>query len=208
MTESDYWSKVEYLQDKDPLNPLLAKLRSGYNLLHAMYVINEIKAIPVKVKPAPVERKVAQNAATTMEIELRHLRASRDELSNAFHSCVTDGERARISDAITERTDRIKEIISRLDVYQENKEVAELPKNDKYPVPDNDLDMYKLNHNLRTYITRCSKNLDELHQRMAVAKPVDAARLKTKIEDQETRLRELKIHKQYVQQSINIRKNI
>lgn len=208
LSEDDYWSKIEYLQDKDPLCPMLPKLRTGHSPLHCMYLLDCIKAIPVKVKPDSVKPAVAKTAATGLEIELRHYRDSRDQLSNSFQACITDADRARVSAAIIAINDKIKVLLDRLEHYQETKEQPELPKNDNYPVPDDDMELYKLNHNLRTNITRVTKIIDKLYLQQSKEKGAKLSKIENRIAENEKKLSHLKIHKKYVEYETQRRKNI
>jgi hypothetical protein len=207
LSEADYYVKLEFLQDKDPLCPMLPKLRNGHSTINAMYLLECIKAIPVKVKPDPVTPAVAKTAATGLEIELRHHRQSRDELSNSFQSCITDADRARVSAAIIAINDKIKVLMDRLDHYQETKDVPELPKSDNYPVPDDDMELYKLNHALRTNILRVTKIINKLYQQQATANGVQLHKIQSRIADNEKKLSHHKIHKKYVEHETNRRKN-
>ena len=207
LSEADYIAKLEFLQDRDPLCPMLPKLRTGHSALNCMYLLDCIKAIPVKTKADPVTPAKAKTAATGLEIELRHHRDSRDQLSNSFQACTTDADRARVSAAIIAINDKIKVILDRLEHYQETKEQPELPKNDNYPVPEDGIELYNLRHSLRSNITRTTKNINFLYVRQSKETGSKLAKTEAKIAEKEKTLSHYKIHYQYVLYEVNRRKN-
>lgn len=196
MSNDEYAIKLNYLEINDPGNFMIAKLRTGYSMLNVMYLIQELKDIEAR---PPKEKVKANPNASAMEIKLRHLRQSRDELSNSFMQCVTDHQRATVSVRIGELTKQIVDLAGRLDNFVETQEIAELPHNDKYPIPDDGYELAKLQHSNRNNIRRATERINELFAR----DPEDK-----RIRDMETKLRNLKIYKQYIDVEINRRKNI
>jgi hypothetical protein len=204
LNDEDYIAKIEYLQHRSPDNPLLPKLRSGNSALNSIYLMNALNDLPQekpKVTKAEYQQAVKDisTAAANLQIQQRHLRASRAELSNQFASCATDAERRRISVAILDINKQLEVIYERIEAYQKYEELPELPVSDKYPVPDNLYELGKKNHTLRTSITRLEKSINE-----AIARNVDV----TELADKEQKLRELKIHRSYVERSISRHKAI
>jgi hypothetical protein len=114
-------------------------------------------------------------------------------------SCVTDAERAQVSKRIGEITERIVALNDRLNLFAQTQELPpELSKNDKYPIPEDGFELAKLQHANRNAIRRCTERIATLFKK----DPNDF-----KIKDQETKLRSLKIYKQYIDESINRRKD-
>lgn len=196
MTNDEYIIKLSYLEMQDPDNLMIAKLRTGYSDLNAMYLMHQLRALEDKPKP---EKAVSNKSASSIEIKLRHLRQSRDELSNSFMSCSTDHQRATVSIRIGELTEQIVELSERLNNFVSTRELHELPANDKYPIPEDGLKLAALQHANRNAIRRTTERINDLFAR----DPEDR-----KLRDLETKLRDLKIYKQYIDVEINRRKNI
>lgn len=197
MSNDEYAIKLNYLEINDPDNFMIAKLRTGYSMLNVMYLMQELKDIEAR---PPKEKVKANPKASAMEIKLRHLRQSRDELSNSFMQCVTDHQRAAVSMRIGELTKQIVDLAGRLDTFVETQEIAaELPKNDKFPIPEDGFELAKLQHSNRNNIRRATERINDLF----AIDPNDK-----RIRELETKLRNLKIHKQYIDVEINRRKNI
>jgi len=205
LSDADYVAKLEYLTDRDPLCPLLPKLRKGNSAINALYLIEAISAIPVRVNK-PEKKPKADSAATALEIELRHLRQSRAELSNTFINCVTDQQRAGVSKRIIEINERCKYILQRLSTYQETKDQPELPKSDLYPIPESDLDLYKLRKKQVDYITKGMKSIKRIMEMIPGVDAAKADKLRQRIVKLEEKIRFHKIYKMYADGEINRRK--
>ena len=196
MTNDEYIVKLSYLEMQDPDNIMIAKLRNGFSDLNAVYLMHQLRALESKPKP---EKSVSNKSASSLEIKLRHLRQSRDELSNSFMTCNTDHQRATVSIRIGELTEQIVALSERLNNFLVTQELPDLPANDKYPIPDDGLKLAALHHANRNAIRRTTERINDLFGR----NPEDR-----KIRDLETKLRDLKIYKQYIDVEINRRKNI
>lgn len=196
MTNDEYIVKLSYLEMQDPDNVMIAKLRNGFSDLNAVYLMHQLRALESKPKP---EKSASNKSASSLEIKLRHLRQSRDELSNAFITCSTDHQRATVSIRIGELTEQIVELSERLNHFVATQELPELPANDKYPIPDDGLKLAALQHANRNAIRRTTERINDLFGR----NPEDR-----KIRDLETKLRDLKIYKQYIDVEINRRKTL
>lgn len=198
LNNEDYSAKLAMLRDLEPTNDLLAKLERGNSALNSIYLCNALRIALAKKKaetPSVQSEPEKKKPASSLEINLRHLRASRAELSNSFIHCQTDDQRAAISDSILSLNVRIREIVDLIEKNKENPKLPELlPVNDKYPVPDDPLEMYKKNHSLRTNILRMQKDIERLKLSGAAERVLGI---------RETKLKELTIYKAYVQRAID-----
>lgn len=196
LSNEDFIAKYEYLKARDPYHKILPKLKIGNTVLNSIYLMNAIRDLPAPKKsetPVRSDEVSISQVAKDLQIEQRFLRQSRAELSNSFQGCTTNAERARISKQIIKINGQLKTILDRLQAYQRSEAIPELPKSDKYPVPDTEIGCYKKLHTLRTTITKIEKELEIL-----LKQGNDPA----KVVARETKLRELKIHRQYVTREI------
>lgn len=201
MSHDDYAVKLTYLETHDPLNTMIDKLRAGYTALNCIYLMNEIKKIDVSKisKKKPAEKPQSTNkAAMALEIQLRHLRQSRDELSNHFLQCVTDSDRANVSRRINDLTDQIVSINNKLNYFVEKQEMPAEHNEEKYPIPECGIELARLQHSLRNAIRRWKTRMDELFMRNDKD---------PKILEIHKKIRHLETHKMYVDGEIDRRKN-
>lgn len=197
----DYFAKVEYLSDTWPECPLLPKLKSGNNALNCIYLVQQLEKAEAIKAQKEVERQEKKSAkkkkddpAYMLEMELRHLKSSRGELANKFQIAASDNQRAFISKGIQKLTNDIIDLLNRMDAYRKYEELPEVVHSEKYPVPSDPVEMYQKRNSLRTMVSRLEKEVKRLFTR----NPNDP-----KLPKKETKLRELKIHLQFVQNGIN-----
>ena len=201
LEDPDYFAKVEYLADTWPECPLLPKLKAGNTALNCIYLMQQLeKAEAIQKekqslrKEKKSKKKDSNDPAYLLEQELRHLRSSRGELANKFQIAGSDNQRAYISKEIQKITKQILELINRMDAYRKYEERPEEIHSEKYPVPSDPMEMYQKRNSLRTMISRLEKEVKRIFTR----NPNDI-----KLQAKETKLRELKIHLQFVQNGIN-----
>ena len=201
MSNEEYGIKLDFLEKRDPLNPFIDKLRKGNSAINAMYLMQEINDLPnVVAKPIKKEEVNSKNkAAVSMEIQLRHLRQSRNQLSNDFHLCATDSQRAAISERINELTKDIVALNDRLDNFVKTQQVPETPKSDKYPIPTDGIALFRLQGALRNRMNRAAKRISQLFE----MNPDDK-----RIKPLEQKFRELKIYRSYVDAEIRKHESI
>lgn len=199
LNDTEYAIKLAYLEANDPLNFMIHKLRDGNNALNAMYLMEELRNMPKTEPKRKDEKPQSTNViAQGYEVQLRHLRQSRDQLSNDFHLCVTDADRAKISSRIKELTAEIVALNDRLNSYVNGQEITEEPKSDKYPIPEDGLSLARLQHQIRNKVNRINKAIERIFQR----NPEDP-----QLRTYETKLREAKLYKLYIDQAIKKREH-
>lgn len=123
----------------------------------------------------------------------------RRKLSNSFHECFTDSQRAKVSEAI-QRVQRQIEFVRRQ--IRHYKEHGYAPGSDeKYPVPTDTFKLLALRDSLRSSISRKSKEIRLLGAEAAD----DRAGAAEKLEKAEAKMRELQNHLKRVQKTIEDR---
>lgn len=205
LTDPDYFAKVEYLADTWPQCPLLPKLKLGNSALNCIYLMQQLeKAEAMKkekevVKAEKPKKKSKTDPAYMLEMELRHLKSSRGELANKFLTAGSDNHRANISRGIQDLTKKIVALITRMDAYRKTDQLPEEIHSDKYPVPTDPMQMYEKKHSLTVMISRLEKEV----KGMFVRNPDDP-----KLPKREVKLREYKIHLQFINNGISRYKNL
>lgn len=204
LSNDDFHAKLSYLKDIDPDNELIPKLERGNSALNSIYVSTALqKAIArrnFEQKQAQGKPKAEKKSLSSLEIQLRHAKSSRAELSNSFLLCTNDLHRLNVSKKIIELNHTILQLHDAIEAQEESRKVPDLPVNhEKYPVPTDPLEMYKKQHSLRTSIKRMQKDLERLKLAGASAKV---------IMDREQKLNHNLIHKAYVDRAIQAAKAV
>ncbi|MEO7176718.1 MAG: hypothetical protein ABIV51_12455 [Saprospiraceae bacterium] len=187
MSENEYAAGVELLRRKDPGNAILSRLALVQNPLNEMYLKHEIK----KIDPASID--VLENG-TISDIQermlfndKRYLFAERAKLSNKFHDCTTNEERAEISSQIQEVQKQIKHINDKINSGDVSPEPENVP---AFKMPETDLEVMMELKKKQNLITKHKSKLREM------AALVNKPGMPDKIAKKEAHLSELKHHVQ------------
>jgi len=191
MTQEDYIAGLELLMAKRPNHPLLRTLKEGFSKLNSVYMKHALKSIPNATSNEPKHMDPDNDIVRKLMMEKRSLFGRRAKLSNNFHRCQTDADRANVSDDIQKVQRDIEVVMHNIDHYQKN---GHLPKrNDKTEINLSGVELQKKLNSIRSNIS-IKKSTIKKYFRLPDDHPN-----KKKIPDLEQKLKELEKEKQHVQ---------
>lgn len=170
MTYAAAYSALIDARPDHPLRRLLATESAGNRLIVDM----ELRKIgSVNVAPAPIgavdavsepENEAPDDPSDQVLGRLRRqqsdLFGERRRLSNTFHGCDTDAERAAVSRDIQRVQRQIEAVRRQIDDYKQHGRIP--GQQEKYPIPDDPAALVLLRNSLRSSISRKSKEIRAL----------------------------------------------
>ena len=202
MTEAEYTSNLRRIECDNPAEPLLRSLRAGWTKVNIIYMraaIKRLKNIDRQPDHAGGHDDEEQEAASLDPVvkELWSLKGQlfreRAKHSNRFHDCTSDEQRKAISDAILRIWERIQDTERKINYYQEH---GRLPEGEeRFPLPDDPAALLKKLMSLRSLISMEQQKLRKLAEL-----PADDPQKRTKIEESQARLAELKLYRGHAEQ--------
>lgn len=211
-----YEAKIEALRAAQPGHVLLRILSMGETAANRLILDGELKKIGASPPtPSPSERggatpRVAEadeetpddtedEVLTRLRMQQSDLFCDRRKLSNSFHDCDTDAERAKVSRDIQRVQRQIEWVRKQIADY---KAFGYLPgKDEKYPVPDDPFVLLSLRNSLRASVSRKTKEVRLLASDVAD----EVAGAEEKLQKAEAKLTELQNHLTRVQKTVEDR---
>jgi len=124
MRPEDYQAGVQYLAERAPNHPLLKSLLREHKRINEMYLTRILKEIGPPAKPK-VERVTVDQGKSKHDPlldpiydRMRKKYGYRAKLSNQFHDCKTDEQRAELSDDIRQVQNAIEELQKTVRYYK------------------------------------------------------------------------------------------
>jgi hypothetical protein len=189
MTKEDYFAGLEFLKLKKPDYALLASLEKGYSAINCKYLNFALNSIP---ETAEENRKEKPLQLILIEKERSKLFGERAKLSNKFHDCSADTERARISDQVQIVQRKIEAFNLQIRHYNRTGKLPE----EQNEFPEDPIELMKKRDSLRSSISYFKRELEQLY-----VLPQNHPE-REKIESREEKLRELKMKLDRVQRII------
>lgn len=211
-----YTAKIEALRAAQPGHILLRILSMGETAANRLILDGELKKIGASPPtPSPMERggatpRVAEadeetpddtddEVLTRLRMQQSDLFCDRRKLSNSFHDCDTDAERAKVSRDIQRVQRQIEWVRKQIADY---KAFGYIPgRDEKYPVPDDPFVLLSLRNSLRASVSRKTKQVRLLASDVAD----EVAGAAEKLQKAEAKLIELQNHLTRVQKTIQDR---
>lgn len=210
MTKIEFDNWLERIESQNPAEPLLDDLRSGFNRVNLMWMRAAVRRLAEKMleKPEPMEDPAAEETddeglpAGEMDGTLKAMLGEKsrafselNRASNRFHDCKTDDDRARVSDDILAIWTKILLLKSKIQHYRLH---GELPEDsiERFPLPDNPLDLTKKLSSIRARITQTKEKLEALAA-LETGHPD-----RSKIADFEEKLKELRLYKAHAENKL------
>jgi len=199
MTEAQYKANLKRIEADNPAEPLLRSLRAGWTKVNVIYMKSAVNRLP-KVDTVPDAATSDEDESRNIDPIMRELYAQkgqlfreRAKLSNRFHDCTTDEQRKINSDAIVRVWDQIQEVNTKLDYYDEH---GELPAGaERFPLPDDPAALLKKLMSLRSQVSMEQQKLRRLAELSE-----DDPQKRTKIEESQAKLAELKLYRGHAEQ--------
>lgn len=196
MTFEEYIAGVEWLKMHLPGHPLLPSLQAGHSRINILYLKQALKAVPQEASNDIVPEAADADLKTLLKNK-KSLFARRAKLSNSFHDCDTDADRAGVSDEIQIVQRQIETVNKQIRHYEATGELLPEGKNVvDATLPGNGVQLVKKLNSLRANISIKKSKLEQL-----VALPEEHPD-KKKIAGIEDRLRKLEIEKANVERAI------
>lgn len=124
MTAKEYFDNLTWLEQVRPGYVLLPVIREGYTPVNILYLEHALKELATEPDaPVTAHEKVIKGndpeRVKSLHVQKRQLYGERHKLSNSFHDCTTDNERAEVSDQIGRIQDQIEQVQKLLRIWQE-----------------------------------------------------------------------------------------
>lgn len=162
MTQEDYIAGLQWLELKQPGHPLLNTLKSGFSKLNKLYLEHALRSVPAIPKPKTSNEK-EEVAIILLEKEKKSLYGRRAKLSNSFHECTTDAQRADVSDQIQLIQRQIETINQSLRHYEQTGEILSQEADSKdEPLSSNGVQLMKRRNSIRASVSRFKRLLEQL----------------------------------------------
>lgn len=205
-----YEENIARLEAAAPGHLLLSMFRRGHSAINALLLERELAKLPAPApapaKPEPSEVIDDDDADTTddendetlrrLRMEQSNLFSERRKLSNSFHDCANDRQRAGVSEKIQVLQHRIESVKQTIRTYKEQGRIPE--PDEKYPVPEDPFKLLALRDSLRASISRKKREIEHIGREIEENDPAAPA----KLEKAEAKLKELTIHLSHVKKAV------
>lgn len=196
MTAELYASKLEELERLAPKNLLLDKLKQGTGIVNNVLLAIELKKAREEAIEEPGD-PIGDDRLKVMRVELRKLFSDRAVLSNQFHDCKTNADRAVVSEDIQVVQRNIERVMGWIRQYIVHGTLPDEAER-KYYVPKDGLELAKKRNSLRASISRKKKEVERLRQG-----DLSSPALARKVESEENKLTDLKMQLANVEEAID-----
>lgn len=200
-----YQDKLNALERAAPGHALIRVFRLIQSAGNEMLLDRELEKIPAQAPPAPAIQddpdpdEEEDETLRRLRIDQSNLYAERAKLSNSFHDCANDRQRAVVSEKIQVVQHRIEEVRGLIRQY---KQYGTIPEPDeKYPVPEDSFKLLATLHSLRASISRKKREIEHLGREVAENDPAAPE----KLEKAEAKLKDLRTHLEHVKKAIDTR---
>ena len=195
MIKADYLAGVQLLMAQRPDHLLLETLKGGFSPLNVIYMKRALKDLPQPKVIEEVEIKKEDTALHQVMIDKKSLFGRRAKLSNTFHSCSSDADRANVSDDIQQVQRQIEGTLSSISFYKKN---GTMPaKEEDTQINLSGIELIKRRNSLRSNISIKKRQIENYFRLPEGHKDRD------KISDLEEKLKTLQTQKHNVEISIN-----
>lgn len=182
MSQEDYQAGVEWLGRVAPDHKLLGALRRKYSKINTMYlerILSKLGERPTaRIKRLEAEPELDVNLLdpeyVALQRRISNLFGLRRKLSNSFHDCSTDEERASVSIEIGHIQSKIGRALKSRRYFQRNGEFPMIEEEEEEPLPSGVQLMRAYNANSR----RRSYTKTEIQKLIGTKDPRKQRRLK------------------------------
>ncbi len=197
MTPAQYAAAVALLEKRNPGEPLLATLRRGHSRMNEVYLRAATRRLTPDAPPVRKrEQRFADQVLQGLWRERTQLFGEMNKRSNNFHECRSDDERKANSREIRRIWGEILRVKERIDYYEQFGELPAPVDGERFPIPENPVEMVKKLNSIRAQISQTKKRLDDL------AELPDGHHDRVKISEYEVKLKELQLYSGHVQNAI------
>lgn len=201
MTYEQYTATVKRIARDNPSEPLLGVLQRGYSKINEVYLKQAMRRLELmpEMAPPPAEEtnEQAGDYLAVLNKEKKTLYGRRARMSNQFHDCTTDQERARVSEQIQDIQGLIEEVRGKISYYHKHGQ----PKPEERKIidadlPTNPIELTRELNRVRSAISYARRQIRKYAPQLPDSKAQQI------IDDNEARLKKLKIKKIHVEEAI------
>lgn len=199
MDKKDYIAALDVLKSRKPDHCMIPEFERGFTPLSAFYLAFALAddhqdiATRSDHRPGPDKDPYIRAKYT----RLRSYLSKRAKLSNSFHGCTSDNQRAYISRQIQDLQTTIAELRRQVDRYKsEGIHQADPDRPEDYPVPDDPIARIKKRNSLRSQISKKKRQIE----RLAAAE--DSRGKSKRLAACQMKLSDLNIYLSYVEKAI------
>lgn len=206
MTQAEYIDNLARIEQANPAEVLLPTLRCGFNKANVLYMKSALKRLPEDAPgeevdhvddTAPAALRPADETLKALWAERSRLFGEMNRMSNHFHECKTDQERATNSTAILRKWEDIQAVKAKIRHYEEHGDMPSVVVEEKFPLPDNPFDLVKKLNSIRVQISQVEAKLRE-----AGELPEDHPDRQTRIQEGEKKRAFLILYRGHAEQKI------
>lgn len=161
MTHQEYSQHLLRIERDNPTEVLLPALRSGWSRANEMYMraaLRRVNTVAEKVAEPAIARQADGNLRALWS-ERTRLFGEMNRLSNHFHECRTDADRAGNSAAILHKWQEILAVKSKIAHYEQHGELPPEPEEED-ELPENPVLLSKKLNSLRAGISQTKAKLE------------------------------------------------
>lgn len=162
MTTQEYSQQLRRIERDNPNEVLLPALRAGWSRANEMYMraaLRRVATIPPNVVELETRQRPADDNLRALWAERTRLFGEMNKMSNHFHECRTDAERAANSAAILHKWQEILAVKGKIAHYEEHGELpAEAEQEDE--LPENPVLLSKKLNSFRAGISQTKAKLE------------------------------------------------
>jgi len=170
MTPKEYWEKVDLIESRNPHEILLSTIKTGHSAVNEVYLgaaLKRLRSMPApQADPEPEEEievpeEQADETLRGLWRERTSLFGEMNKLSNKFHDCKTDDQRAKNSKHILHIWQQILAVKANMAYYKAHKSLPE-PISDEDELPENPVALSKKLNSIRARISQKKQVLREI----------------------------------------------
>lgn len=185
--------QLAMVEARNPGELLLPTLRTGHSRVNEAYLRAAMKRLPDEAaqEPEPAlwhDTRYADSSLQDLWRDRGRLFGAMNKLSNKFHDCKSDDERAANSREIRRLWAEILTVKDAIAHYEQHGALPAPVSEERFPLPDDPVALVKKQASIRAVISQTKRKLDELG---ALA---DGDPERAKIVDYEAKLAELKLY--------------
>ena len=200
MTYEQYTATVARIRRDNPSEPLLNVLEKGYSKINEVYLKQALRRLEIMPEMAPEpEKGNGKNDAygIMLQKEKKTLYGRRARLSNQFHDCSSDQDRAVVSEQIQDIQKLIEDVRKKIAYFEKHGEPApEERSHVDADLPTNPIQLMNKLNSVRSAISYAKRQITKYASKLPDPKA------QKMIDQNEERLRKLEIEKINVEKAI------
>lgn len=203
MTREEFEEGFGYVKKHLPADHEVVAVigQRGYCRLSCVLLDKLLQRIPSPAPQGGQDRSSTENQLDALFKKKGHLLRDRAKLSNKFHECKTDDERAGVSEQIETVQQRLAGVFRDIEHVEKYGSPAPRPaqgrKTKKFRVPESDIDKARKLNSVRSYISKTKRQIRHIMRLPEDQKDTDRLR------ELEKRLKDLELQKAQLENAVS-----